>query len=355
MIHLVIGTKAQLIKMVGIIKELEKNNIEYNYIDTGQHAILTKELRKQFKIREPDYEFVSQKTNITSNSEGIKWMIYVFFKFLFNRKKIFKGTKKQYCLVHGDTTSTFLGCWMSILGRQKIVHIEAGERTNNVFKPFPEEIIRRFTDKHSTLCFASSNETEAALKKEKIKGKIINVKENTLIDAVNLAKTQSPNLNLPSKFILVSIHRYETIHSKKRMTFIVDMLITFAKDHKIIWGLHEPTKNALKRFELLNKLEKNNNISLRGLFPYFEFIQTISSSQFLVTDGGGPQDETRYLGISCLLMRTETERPGYDNVYLCKFCKENVNKFFKTNKKNLQQDNQCQPSKKITKTLNNKE
>ncbi|MBL4693777.1 UDP-N-acetylglucosamine 2-epimerase [Candidatus Gracilibacteria bacterium] len=325
MIHLVIGTKAQLIKMVGIIKELDANNIPYNYIDTGQHSTLTKEIRHQFSIREPDYKFVKDTTNITSNKEGIPWMIGIFFKSIWNRKKIFQNDKKGLCLVHGDTVSTILGAIMGRISGQKVVHVEAGLRTPHLFKPFPEEMIRRITDKMSYINFALTNDSYNNL--SKINAKNENMRENTLIDAVKIAQASNASAELPEKFILVSIHRYESIHSKSRMEFIVNSVLDLAKNNKIVWGLHEPTKNSLIKYNLFKQIEANPNITLRGLFPYFDFINAISRSKFLITDGGGPQDETRYLNIPCLLMRTENERPEHTHIYQSEFKKENVDHF----------------------------
>lgn len=350
MIHLVIGTKAQLIKMVGIIKELDARNIPYNYIDTGQHSTLTKKIRQQFGIREPDYKFVKDTTNITSNKEGIPWMINVFFKSIWNRKKIFQKDKKGLCLVHGDTVSTILGAIMGRFAGQKVVHVEAGLRTPHLFKPFPEEMIRRMTDKVSYINFALTDDSYANLKN--IKAKNENMHENTLIDAVEIAQASNPSVELPEKFILVSIHRYESIHSKSRMEFIVNSVLDLAKDNKIVWGLHEPTKNSLIKYNLFKQIEENPNITLRGLFPYFDFINAISQSKFLITDGGGPQDETRYLNIPCLLMRTENERPEHTHIHQSEFQKEQVDYFINNiDKFQARPVEVTKPSKRIVEIL----
>ena len=333
MIHIVLGTKAQLIKMFPIIKILQERGVDYNYIDTGQHFLLTDKLRAQLKVKSPDYGFVKVGKNITTTGGGILWMLKVLLKSIIHRKKIFKKDRRGLCLVHGDTISTLLGVLMGLIAGQRIVHVESGFRTPKLFKPFPEEIVRRIVDRLSCINFPLSNDAEMALKKEKIKGLIFNPGENTLIDIVRVAQNYTSTMNLPKSFILVSIHRYETIYSKKRMSFITDLLEKLSINHNIVWGLHEPTKNSLIRFGLYSDLLNNKKIFLRGLFDYFDFIAAIKKSSFFITDGGGPQDESKYLGVPCLLMRTETEKLGYKNVCQCNFQTERVDDFLKNTDK----------------------
>lgn len=283
-------------------------------------------------------------------------MIKILFKGIKNRKKIFKNNKNGFCLVHGDTVSTFLGALLGKLAKQKVVHIESGLRTKSLFKPFPEEMVRRIVDKMSYLNFAFDEASYEALDKMNLKGKFFNLEENTLIDAVNWAKTQKSSVPLPQKFILVSIHRYETIHSQKRMEFIVNTLLKLAKNNKIVWGVHPPTKNALIKYNLLEKVEKNENITLRGLFDYFDFINAISKSDYLITDGGGPQDETRYLNIPCLIMRTENERPTQTHIHEAKFDHKEVEYFINNYNKFRAHNNQISsPSKRIVEIIINDE
>lgn len=355
MIHIVLGTKGQLIKMSPIIKFLDKKKIVYNYIDTDQHSKITNKLRGQLKIKEPDYSFIRHGKNIDTTAGGLFWILKILLKSIFHHKKIFKNDKKGLCLVHGDTVSTLLGAIMGIISRQKIVHIEAGFRTSKLFKPFPEEMIRRMVDRLSFINFPLSYDAEVTLKKEKNKGLIFNPGENTLIDIVKIATNNATKINLPKKYILVSIHRYETIYSKKRMTFIANLLNKLASKNKIIWGLHQPTKNALIKFNLYSNLKNNKNIKLLGLFDYFDFISAIKESDFLITDGGGPQDESKYLSIPCLLMRTETEKLGYKNVHQCDFKIDKIRKFLKNiNKFRIKyKNNNLSPSKKIVEFLLN--
>jgi len=118
-------------------------------------------------------------------------------------------------------------------------------------------------------------------------------------------------------YVLASIHRFETIKVKSRLSFVVDLLIEIAKTHKIVMPLHESTKEYLENFGLYAKLQPH--VEIMPLQGYFEFVHLIANCAFMVTDGGGPQQETKILGTACLLLREATERPGYDNICLAGF------------------------------------
>ncbi|MFC1824280.1 UDP-N-acetylglucosamine 2-epimerase [Thermodesulfobacteriota bacterium] len=327
MIYIVYGTKAQLIKMFPIIKELHKRDFPYHLIDTGQHAILTKEFRKKFGIREPDIHLGGRTKNITSVASALVWNLRIAKDILINRRKMFSHSN-GICLIHGDTISTLQGLIMGKLANMKIGHIEAGERTHHLLKPFPEELIRIIVDRFSDYAFSSSEISQQNLLNEKFRGEIIDLGQNTILDAVRIAVSQDGvDINVPSTYILVSIHRFETIQSKERLKIIVDALENISENYEVVWGLHEPTRKQLNRFGLLRTLEENPKIYLRELWDYFSFIKAIKNATFLITDGGGPQEESWFLNVPCMLMRSETEREYHPNVYLTKFDRDRISYF----------------------------
>jgi UDP-N-acetylglucosamine 2-epimerase (non-hydrolysing) len=355
-IHIVLGTKAQLIKMLPIFRELEKRNLPYNFIDTGQHPLITEELRKIFGLREPDIYLAGQDENITGIIQALIWNVKIILKSLFQSKKILRNSK-GVCLVHGDTISTLQGLIMAKVAGLKVGHVEAGERTHNLFKPFPEEVIRIIVDRFTDYAFASSQVSEKNLLKEKIKGQIINVGCNTIMDAVQIAASQeSIKIDVPPAYVLVSIHRFETIQSKHRMKIIVETVEKISEKLEIVWGLHEPTRNQLVKFNLLQVIENKPRIHLRKIWDYFSFIKAIKLSEFLLTDGGGPQEESCFLNVPCMLMRSETEREYNPNVYLTKFEPDRID-FFVENYKQFRKgdkEERFSPSKSIVNFLERK-
>lgn len=337
-VHLVIGTKAQLIKMFPIIRELRARHIPYNYIDTCQHPLITREFRHAFNIDEPDVMLGNPSVNITGIAQAIFWLIGILYGAVFNKKKIFAKGRGGVCLIHGDTLSTLLGLWIGKLGGLKIAHIEAGERTHKLLGPFPEEIIRIIVDRFSDYAFSSSEVSFNNLQREKIKGEIVPMAHNTIVDAIRVAASQDNiRLSVPETYVLVSIHRFETIQSKKRLEFVVDTVLQVAQEFPVVWGLHEPTKKQLLKYGLLDRISAHRNIELRGLWDYFTFIKAIRLAEFLITDGGGPQEESWFLNTPCMLMRSETERDLHPNVHRTNFQEQEVG-FFLDHYHTLQSD-----------------
>ena len=336
-IHLVIGTKAQLIKMLPIIYQLRSKKIPFNYVDTCQHSLITKGFRRAFGLEEPDIMLGNPKANITGIVQAGFWFLGILTTTLFKRKKIF-GSQGGICLVHGDTLSTLLGMLMGKWAGLKIGHVEAGERTHKLMSPFPEEIVRVIVDKFTDYAFSSSETSEANLKSEKIKGKIIPLEHNTIVDAIRVAAAQkNVQIRVPETYVLVSIHRFETIQSKSRMEFVVNTVLQVSKKFPVVWGLHEPTKKRLQKCGLLERISNNPNIDLRGLWDYFSFIKAIKEAKFLITDGGGPQEESWFLNTPCMLMRSETERDLHPNVHRTNFQNREVD-YFLENYPDMQSD-----------------
>jgi len=321
--HIIIGTRAQAIKMAPVMKELDSRGIRYNFIDTGQH--ITGYLLDLFGIRKPD--FLLNDKDITNFSQAFLWNIKNTLKLTLHRSKYFRDMN-GLCLIRGDTLTTLQGLIAGKFSGLRVAHIESGLRTRNVFEPFPEEIIRRIADRNSDILFVPSKEAHDNLIKENVKGQIINTKANTVLDSIRMALEKNNEIEIPfSDYILVTIHRVENIYSRKRMKFIMRVLEKISKDEKILFILHKPTKEKLASYGLLSRLKKNKNIHILSIQDYFCFIKLIKNSKYLITDGGGPQEESYYLDTPCLLMRKKTERRSHPNVLLSEFNQAKVNYF----------------------------
>ncbi len=329
MIHIILGTKAQLIKMAPVMVELQKQKINYNFIFTGQHKETIDILLNNFKIKKPDYVLYSEK-DITGIFQMALWITKILFQTLKNKKKIFKKDKNGIVLVHGDTFSTLLGALMGKISKLNIAHIESGLRSFNLLNPFPEEITRILVFKLSNYYFCSG---EWALNNlRKYKGKKINTKENTLFDSLALAikNGEDKKIDIPGgKYVVFTIHRFENIFNKKRFEKIIDIVENISKNFKVLFILHPPTKKKLQKYNFLSRLKQNDNIDLRQRYNYFDFIGLINNSEFVVTDGGSNQEECFYLGKPCILLRHKTERKEglEENVVLSKFNKKIIKDF----------------------------
>jgi len=330
MIHIVVGTKAQLIKVAPIMAALQDQQVAYNFIFTGQHRETIGELRKNFGVKAPDIVLYDGR-DITGIIQMFFWMLRILFKTIFQRQKIFrKQGKNDIVLVHGDTFSTLLGALMGKIAGKNVGHVESGLRSFNLLHPFPEEITRILTFNISDYYFCPG--LWALQNLQQYKGVKINTGYNTLLDALELAKKKTGlcTVEVPDgPFALVSLHRFENIFSKKKFRIIIDCLLEISQHVHILFILHPPTEVKLKSFNFYSLLEANQNISLRPRYDYFNFIKLLLHCEFLITDGGSNQEEAYYLGKPTLLLRSATERrEGLNsNVVISNYDQQIINNF----------------------------
>ena len=311
-IAIVIGTKAELIKTFPIMIELQKRNLDYWFISTGQHPL--SQISKELGVKKPDFvlsEEPKKSTKFWSKINGFS--IFWSFKMIFKIKKIIKKLNPKYVIYHGDTMSTAvtaIGSSNLLNGKKswKNVHLEAGLRSGNLFEPFPEEISRQISDRFSDILLAVSDLTEKNLEKYKNTKKIIKI-GNTIVDAalITYEKAKKKNFKKPKEeFVLINSHRHEHLRSKKNMQKIVKIL----KQVKIkgIWPLHDNTRKYLEKYGLMEEVNKIKNIEITPLKSYEEFTFLIANCKYLIMDGGSIQEESLIFKKPCLILRNCTER-----------------------------------------------
>ena len=313
MIHIAIGTKAQFIKMAPIMRRLQENGTPFNFIDLGQHSLITADLRQEFGIKEPDV-FLSRGENVSRLSQGLSWMLKIFWKGLSSkwaRENIFQG-KSGVCLIHGDTVSTLLALYLAKRARIKVAHIEGGLRSFHFFEPFPEEMLRIWVMRLSDIIFVPSEWALNNLRKMGLDKKAILISANTSLEATlySLEKKIDTGLML-DKYCLITVHRIETIFSRTRMEVLLSLIARISQEIPVVFVQHQPTLNQLERFGLQKQLTEIKNIHFFKILSHSHFISLLSKCEFVITDGGSIQEESFYLDKSCLLLRRFTERPEW--------------------------------------------
>jgi UDP-N-acetylglucosamine 2-epimerase (non-hydrolysing) len=312
MIVIIIGTKAELIKTASLMLELEKQNKEYLFVNTGQHN-LTKEC-KDFGIRMPDVILSEEPKKGTKFMSNINQLSIVWsFSMILKIRRLLKRIKNvTFVLVHSDTMSTVVAAIAasSLLNPEKkwkIVHLESGLRSESLKEPFPEEIARIIGDKFSDILIAVSERAENNLKKEKLHGRI-HLFGNIAIDSTlaTFERTKKRYKRIKGKYALVNIHRHENLRSRKRMAKIVSIVLKIPI--KTYWPLHDGTRHYLEKYGLLNIIKNNKNIILSDLVSYSEFTHMLAHSEMLLVDGGSIQEESLIFKKPCLLLRMKTER-----------------------------------------------
>lgn len=310
MIHFVVGTRAQLFKMAPIMLECEKRKLAWRWIYTAQHKETIQQTLDTFGLPKPDYTVISWETEAKTMGSMGKWVLHMFMA-LPRSKKILAGYtgKKHIVLTHGDTFTTWFAALFAKLTRTKVMHVESGLRSFNLFKPFPEEINRLITFRLSDYYACPGSWALDNLKK--YKGIKINTLDNTQVDTIlfGLAHADGADFEIPKrKYVVVSLHRYENIFKKERFEKIVEELEYVAKDFLLLMVQHPATFIQLDKLGLRKRLETNRNIKLLPRLEYLPFVKAIKNSEFVITDGGGNQEELYHMGKPTLIFRNETER-----------------------------------------------
>lgn len=310
-IAMIIGTRAELIKIFPLMLELKNKNIPYYFIHTGQHNL--KDLCEKLNVKVPD-AVLTEESNKSSkfNSKQMKAIIWNL-KLISKIKKEMNQLKNlKYVLYHGDTmtTATASIATSRILNpfkKYKNVHLEAGLRSFNNFEPFPEEISRRIVGKFSDILFAVSDIAKSNLKNKK---GVIKT-GNTILDSANLAleiaKKEKIKPLSNKKFALITIHRHENLKSKGRMKKIVEILSSL--EIPSFFAMHDNTLEKIKEFGLYNELLKNKNIKIIPPMDYPSFIYQLSKCSLIICDGGSMQEESLIFQKPCVILRKATERP----------------------------------------------
>ena len=235
MIHVFVGTNAQLIKMAPIMRELDAQGVEYNFIDAGQHIENTQEFVDVFGLRAPDVSLRSGRHNITTVPQSVWWFVQSLWMWLFGKNRIrdvvFRG-QGGICLVHGDTLTTMVSTLFAKRAGIAVAHVEAGLRSHDLLHPFPEEIIRIIVMRLSDVLFAPGEQSYKNLVAMKVRGLLVDTETNTVVDAVTYISGRASAIekDLPDRYVVVSVHRAEMVFSSRRLGLLLDALAAIRRN-----------------------------------------------------------------------------------------------------------------------------
>lgn len=303
----IFGTRPEAIKMMPLIKELEKDKrFISKVLVTAQHREMLDQVLKIFNII-PDYDL-----DVMKKEQSLE---FVTSRILEGVSRILEVEKPDIVLVHGDTVTTFASSLAAFYKKVKIGHVEAGLRTYNKWSPFPEEVNRQFTDYLSDIYFTPTEEAKFNLEKESFKSKNshIYVTGNTAIDVMKYTlKKEYTNKNIlnidlgKEKVVLITMHRRENLGNSLNQVF--KGIIKSARqcpNVKFIFPVH---KNPLVRKSAESVLGGVENIVLLDTLDVSDFHNILARSYCVLTDSGGIQEEASFLGIPVFILRESTER-----------------------------------------------
>ena len=305
MIICVIGTRAQLIKMAPVLRELERRDLPFVFYLTGQHETTIDDLIAEFGIRTIPIRLARQE--VAGLFTMAVWVPLTVIRLL-RVWPVLPRETRTIVLTHGDTFTTVIAALVGRLKGARVAHVEAGLRSFNLLHPFPEELTRLAVFRLSDVSFCPND--WAARNMAGHATDVVNTQGNTLIDALGFACSKDSGVRAAAEpYGIVSIHRFENIFNRKRLRKLVDLLEMASEKARLIFVLHPATRNKLARHGLLDILRQMNGVSLVDRMGYVRFVALLRSAHFVITDGGSNQEELSYLGVPAFLMRRKTERP----------------------------------------------
>ena len=304
----IFGTRPEAIKMAPIIKEMEKcEHISQEVCVTAQHREMLDQVLDIFNIT-PNYDL-----NIMTKNQTLTDITINALKGL---EDILEKSKPDIILVHGDTTTTFVGSLAAFYKKIKIGHVEAGLRTYNKYEPFPEEMNRKLTGAMADLHFAPTILSKENLLKENVCEKDIFVTGNTSVDCVKTTVDKNyifscnilNNIDYTNKKVItITAHRRENLGKPlENICSAILQLVQNNKDVEVVYAVHF---NPLVR-EVANRILGNNDrIHLIDPLNMKDMHNLIDRSYMVMTDSGGLQEEVPSLKKPVLVLRNVTERP----------------------------------------------
>lgn len=306
LIDIIAGARPNFMKIAPIIKEINKRqkqgvSLQFRLIHTGQHydKNMSQTFFDELGIPVPDANLGAGGG--TQAEQTAKIMI--------EYELLLKKESPDLCIVVGDVTST-LAC--SITAKKmgvKVAHVEAGIRSGDW--TMPEEINRVVTDRVSDFYFTTTEIANKNLKKEGVAAEQIFLVGNTMIDTLlsNLDNLVKPDLwddigLKAGRYFVMTLHRPANVDEETKLKTLIDNIVAAAGDEPIIFPVHPRTRIILNELNI-----SHESLHLVNPLGYLEFIYLVKNADAVITDSGGITEETTVLGVPCITLRDNTERP----------------------------------------------
>jgi UDP-N-acetylglucosamine 2-epimerase (non-hydrolysing) len=227
---------------------------------------------------------------------------------------VISSERPDWIIVVGDVNSTAACAIVGAKAWIPVIHLEAGLRSGD--RRMPEEINRLVTDAIAEVLWTPSPDADQNLIAEGVPESKIDRVGNIMIDSYEMLRTQIEARPAPASveglatdFVVVTLHRPSNVDTRENLEPLVHQLLAVAQQTAIVFPVHPRTRNRLREFGLLTLLEREPRVHLTEPLGYIEFMALVRRARAAITDSGGVQEETTYLGIPCLTLRENTERP----------------------------------------------
>ena len=301
----VVGARPNFIKLAPVERALaRRGDVEHVVVHTGQHYddVMSGTFFHELDLAPPQYNL-----GVGSGTPG-RQIAGIMCRF----EPICAELRPDIVLVYGDVNSTLAATLVAAKLGFRVGHVEAGLRSDDW--TMPEEANRLLTDVVSDLLFAPSRDAVERLVREGVSAHKIHFVGNVMIDTLVQVLPRARALDAPARhgvpagrYVVATLHRPSNVDRPDALREILEALATIGREMPVIFPVHPRTRARLG----VAGLEPSANSALRLVAPlgYLEMLGLVAAAAVVVTDSGGLQEETSYLGVPCLTVRPNTERP----------------------------------------------
>lgn len=306
----VVGTRPNFMKLAPVARVLrERTDVEHVIVHTGQHydVGMSDSFFDALDIPSPNYALAVGSGSHTETTAAVMAKL----------EPVLVHERPDVMLVYGDVNSTVAAAMAAAHRGIPVAHVEAGLRSHD--RTMPEELNRCVTDHIASLHFAPSPDAVLNLKSEGIHGESVHFVGNVMIDslvhalpkataalAVGSVNHERTRAGAPP-YVVTTLHRPSNVDDPERLRDLILALEALSREVPVLFAMHPRTRKRLEEMRLV----PNGGGDLHILDPlgYLEMLGLVANAGLVITDSGGLQEETSYLGVPCLTLRPNTERP----------------------------------------------
>ncbi len=304
----VVGARPNFMKVAPIVAAMKARPAKFHplVVHTGQHydAEMSDSFFRDLQLPQPDVHL-----GVGSASHAVQTAA-VMERF----EPVVLREKPDWVLVVGDVNSTIACALVCVKLGVKVAHVEAGLRSRD--RTMPEEINRLLTDQIADLLFTPSPDADANLRAEGIPEERIRFVGNVMIDSLhqNLERARGSSVRKDLgvdgiDYAVITLHRPSNVDSAETFARILTALEAISESLPVVFPVHPRTRKTIAELGLSERVAAMKNLRVIDPLGYLDFLHLYSGSRLVLTDSGGIQEETTALGIPCLTLRENTERP----------------------------------------------
>ncbi len=295
----VVGARPNFMKAAPVLLALSQAGVRQTLIHTGQHyhANMSDVFFQELGMPEPD---VNLGVGPGSHAQQTAQIMSCFEPVVLERKP-------DLVLVYGDVNSTVAAALVCSKLMIPVGHVEAGLRSRD--RSMPEEVNRLLTDQLSDLLFTPSSDGDDNLLQEGISREKIHLVGNVMIDTLMrlLPRAGKQSEGAPEHYALITLHRPSNVDDLPWLRQMLSALADLSHELDVVFPVHPRTRQRISDLGL--QALSNGRLRLLEPKPYLEFLGLQQRAKLVITDSGGIQEETTFLGVPCLTVRENTERP----------------------------------------------